>query len=330
MKSLSGFCLCCVIDWMSKATSAINCSRLGGFVADFTVPIDSLASSMGPPGSAMEIKSASIGWHYRRASREFGGLITMNDLDRWQVRVEEPVSTNYKGIDVYKLTTWTQGPASVSMRLERGTGPAAFNRPQNPTPPFPYTATELTYQNPEDGTTLAGTLTMPPGEGPFPAVLLLSGSGAQDRDESLMGHKPFLVLADYLTRRGIVAVTGAARPVEGDALGEDLGGQADQRGQHVRADPPGVLEGLRVVGAGDPDRHVALHRFREDLDLDLVSRAAPGLDLLAAPEAAQQVVSIAECRALVEPRHGQSGLDAVFVGVIDSLELGGEVTYRKQ
>ena len=64
---------------------------------------------------------------------------------------------------------------------------------------------------------LAGTLTLPPGKGPFPAVVLLTGSGAQDRDETILGHKPFLVLADYLTRRGVAVLRvddrgSAARP----------------------------------------------------------------------------------------------------------------------
>jgi len=57
-----------------------------------------------------------------------------------------------------------------------------------------------------NGVTLAGTVTVPSGKGPFPAALLITGSGAQDRDEALMGHRPFLVLADYLTRHGIAVL----------------------------------------------------------------------------------------------------------------------------
>jgi len=65
----------------------------------------------------------------------------------------------------------------------------------------------VAYDNPQaPGVRLAGTLTKPKGAGPFPAVLLITGSGAQNRDEELMGHKPFLVLADYLTRRGIAVL----------------------------------------------------------------------------------------------------------------------------
>ena len=75
---------------------------------------------------------------------------------------------------------------------------AAPRRPQEPHPPFPYRSEEVRIPNVRaPGVTLAGTLTLPPGEGPFPAAILISGSGAQDRDESLMGHKPFAVLADH-------------------------------------------------------------------------------------------------------------------------------------
>jgi predicted acyl esterase len=65
---------------------------------------------------------------------------------------------------------------------------------------------EVAYDNKLQGDRLAGTLTIPSGKGPFPAVLLITGSGPQDRDESLMGHKPFLVLSDWLTRKGIVVL----------------------------------------------------------------------------------------------------------------------------
>lgn len=79
-------------------------------------------------------------------------------------------------------------------------------RPQEPKPPFPYHTEDLTFENPAAGITLAGTLTLPQKEGKFPAVVLISGSGPQDRNEELMGHKPFLVIADYLTRQGIAVL----------------------------------------------------------------------------------------------------------------------------
>jgi fermentation-respiration switch protein FrsA (DUF1100 family) len=79
-------------------------------------------------------------------------------------------------------------------------------RPQNPIPPYPYRSEDVEYPNPAAGIKLAATLTIPRGTGPFPAAVLITGSGPQDRDEALLGHKPFLVLSDYLTRKGIAVL----------------------------------------------------------------------------------------------------------------------------
>jgi pimeloyl-ACP methyl ester carboxylesterase len=79
-------------------------------------------------------------------------------------------------------------------------------RPQNPAKPYTYREEEVSFENSGAGIKLAGTLTIPPGKGPFPAVVLVAGSGAHDRDEALMGHRPFLVLSDYLTRKGIAVL----------------------------------------------------------------------------------------------------------------------------
>ncbi len=105
-------------------------------------------------------------------------------------------------------------------------------RPQTPKPPFPYRTEDVTYENASGGVKLAGTLTIPSGAGPFPAVLLLTGSGAQDRDETILGHKPFLILADYLTRRGIAVLRVDDRGVGGStgsiksSTSEDFAGDA--------------------------------------------------------------------------------------------------------
>lgn len=80
------------------------------------------------------------------------------------------------------------------------------NRPQEPKRPLPYTEEYISFNNSEAGVTLSGTLTLPSSLGHFPVVLLITGSGPIDRDESVFGHKPFLVLADYLTRRGIAVL----------------------------------------------------------------------------------------------------------------------------
>ena len=99
--------------------------------------------------------------------------------------------------------TFSQGGVTFGFRLSREivSGPV---RPQEPKPPFPYQIEEVAFQNGDIN--LAGTLTVPQGDGPFPAVLLISGSGLQDRDETVFGHKPFWVLADHLSRTGIAVL----------------------------------------------------------------------------------------------------------------------------
>jgi len=103
--------------------------------------------------------------------------------------------------------TFKQNVFSVPMILTRTpqeVKPVA--RPQDPKPPYPYRSEEVTFENKSAGITLAGTLTMPPSGNNFPAVILIAGSGAQNRNEEIMGHKPFLVIADYLTRQGIAVL----------------------------------------------------------------------------------------------------------------------------
>lgn len=79
-------------------------------------------------------------------------------------------------------------------------------RSQEPVKPYPYYSEDLTFQNTNAHITLAGTLTLPAKDGVYPVVILITGSGPQNRDEELLGHKPFLVIADYLTRNGIAVL----------------------------------------------------------------------------------------------------------------------------
>ena len=103
--------------------------------------------------------------------------------------------------------TFKQGGMSFPMTLKRTLVEVkSIVRPQEPKPPFPYRAEDITFENKIDGITLAGTLTLPETGSNFTAVILITGSGPQNRDEEIMGHKPFLVIADYLTRRGIAVL----------------------------------------------------------------------------------------------------------------------------
>jgi uncharacterized protein len=115
---------------------------------------------------------------------------------------------------------FTQG-SKLPLTLKRVTKAEVTTRvrPQNPVKPYPYEEVEVTYSNQQDKINLAATLTLPKGNGPFPAVVLITGSGLQDRDEALLGHRPFLVLSDYLTRRGIAVLRADDRGVGGTTRG---------------------------------------------------------------------------------------------------------------
>lgn len=108
---------------------------------------------------------------------------------------------NKDNIIVGKLT---QGGQSFDVNLSKGN--IQNLRPQEPKKPFTYYTEEVKFENKKDKVTLAGTLSLPNKEGNFPAVILISGSGPQNRDEEILEHKPFLVLADYLTKRGIAVL----------------------------------------------------------------------------------------------------------------------------
>lgn len=110
---------------------------------------------------------------------------------------------------------WKQAGLEIPLLLKKTDRVQSPNRPQEPKKPYAYLEEEVSYENPAAAIKLAGTLTLPPLKGPFPAVLLITGSGQQDRDETVMGHKPFWVLADYLTSRGIAVLRVDDRGVGG-------------------------------------------------------------------------------------------------------------------
>lgn len=104
-------------------------------------------------------------------------------------------------------SNFAQSGARFSMKWGRTSATGIFNRPQTPKAPFPYKSEEVTFANPRAGNIkLSGTLTLPPNVKNPPAVILISGSGPQDRNEQIFAHEPFLVLSDYLSRNGIAVL----------------------------------------------------------------------------------------------------------------------------
>jgi fermentation-respiration switch protein FrsA (DUF1100 family) len=107
-------------------------------------------------------------------------------------------------MDGFYVQGGVQAPAHFALRNACTVAPTPVH-PQEPAPPFQYVVQEVSFLG-ADGVRLAGTLTRPPGGGKFPAVVLIGGSGPVTRDESVAGHRVFLVLADYLTRAGIAVL----------------------------------------------------------------------------------------------------------------------------
>jgi pimeloyl-ACP methyl ester carboxylesterase len=110
---------------------------------------------------------------------------------------------------------WRQAGMEFKLELAKKENATELIRPQTPQLPFPYFSEEVEYLNPVSGLKLAGTLTFPKEDEKHPAVILITGSGAQDRDETIFGHKPFWVIADYLTRNGMAVLRVDDRGVGG-------------------------------------------------------------------------------------------------------------------
>jgi pimeloyl-ACP methyl ester carboxylesterase len=135
---------------------------------------------------------------------------------------------------------WSGAPTTFT-RMPPGASVAALDRPQTPVKPYPYREDLVTYAGGADTVRIAGTLTIPQGNGPFPAVLLIAGSGPQTRDESIYGHAVFLVLADTLTRHGIAVLRYDKR-----GLGQSTGDYAGATSTDFAADAVAGVDYLRA------------------------------------------------------------------------------------
>src|SRR5437773_10874501 len=145
--------------------------------------------------------------------------------------------------------SWTQNSVEQKLVFQRSDQLLELVRPQNPVKPYPYKEEEVTFPNEKAKISLAGTFTLPRGQGPFPAAILLGGSGPNDRDESLAGHRPFLVLADHLTRKGIAVLRFDKR-----GNGKSSGHYANATLEDFTADAEGALALLQTRKEIDPKR----------------------------------------------------------------------------
>jgi uncharacterized protein len=151
--------------------------------------------------------------------------------------------------------SWSQGQGALPLTLDRRAVPVDLssikpNRPQTPQSPFPYTEQEVSIDNAAaPGVTLKGTLTLPAGEAPCAAIVIVSGSGPQDRDETILGHKLFAVLADAWARRGVATLRYDDRGV-----GQSTGDFATATTDDFASDAWAAVQWLRSQARIDPKR----------------------------------------------------------------------------
>lgn len=167
--------------------------------------------------------------YFESVSQKAGGFVATKTVQDELIELDVPgVGGKFSGklsSDGQEMRgTWKQSLIEVELVLDKSNEadiqPETPRRPQTPQPPFAYEIHDVEIENPRaKGVSLSATLTIPAGDGPYPAVVLISGSGPQDRDESLLEHKPFWVIADYLTQRGIAVLRYDDRGV-GESTGE--------------------------------------------------------------------------------------------------------------
>ena len=143
--------------------------------------------------------------------------------------------------------SWKQNEVEQKLNFQRSDQLLELVRPQNPVKPYPYKEEEIIFPNAKAKISLAGTLTLPSGQGPFPAAILLGDSGPNDRDESLVGHRPFLVLADHLTRKSIAVLRFDKR-----GIGKSTGDYANATTEDFAGDAGAAIAYLKTRKEIDP------------------------------------------------------------------------------
>jgi len=203
------------------------------------------------------------------------------------------------------IGAWSQSGMSLPLSLARTANPAGPRRSQVVAPPYPYDTLAVAFDNPRArGVRLAGTLTLPEGRGPFPAALLITGSGPEDRDETVFGHQPFRVLADHLTRNGIAVLRVDDRGVGGStgsserATSEDFASDVLAAFTFLRAQPRIDRRRVGLVGHSEGGLIAPLVASRTRDVAFVVMLAGPGVRgdslLLLQAEAARRAMGVFE------------------------------------
>jgi uncharacterized protein len=255
-------------DWLGTLDTGMGRLRLALHITNtdqgLTATMDSLdQNANGIPVTSITRNGTSLKFEMKVISGSYDGTIGENGL----------------------TGTWTQLGKSFPLAFKRVKTAAdlQLHRPQNPVKPYPYREEEVAYENPQAKIRLASTITIPSGKGPFPAVLLMAGSGPNDRDESIMGHKPFLVLADYLTRKGIIVLRADKRGVgksTGDysqAVTADFASDAEAGVVYLNTRPEVDVHKIGLVGHSEGAVEAPMAAVNNhDIDF-VIMMASPGV-----------------------------------------------------
>ncbi len=193
---------------------------------------------------------------------------------------------------------WKQSGLVLPLVLTRIEEKPEMRREQDPVKPYPYDEEEVVYENKEAGIQLAGTLTTPKTEGPFPAVLLITGSGKQDRNEEVFGHRPFLVLSDYLTRQGIAVLR-----VDDRGVGGSTGNFSNVTTEDFAEDAVAGVEYLKSREDIDPERIGLVGHSEGGLIAPIAAVRSPDVAfivLMAGPGVTGEEIVLAQSRLVAE------------------------------
>ena len=243
---------------------------------------------------ALHIETGAHGTLARLNSIDQQSVMAISSLSRTgeKVRIEPKlIGAVYEAnLDAKGQTltgTWTQGGMPLPLVLTRraaGQAEATLRRPQTPVKPYPYHEEEVTFEDAAGHAKLAGTLTVPQGAGPFPAVVLVSGSGPNTRNEPIMSHQLFLVLADHLTRHGIAVLrydkrgTGASTGDYAKATTQDFANDADAAAIYLRGRKEVDPAKVGLIGHSEGGLIVPMVAVADPKVDFIVMMAGPGVD----------------------------------------------------
>jgi hypothetical protein len=239
--------------------------------------------------------------------------------------------------DAY-VGTFTQNGAKFPLTLARIEKRPAVTRPQDPKKPYPYLEEEVTVENRSDANRivqLAGTLTLPKTGGPYPAVVLITGSGAQNRDEEIFNHRPFWVIADDLTKRGVAVLRmddrGVGKSSQGTAndTSETFVGDILAAVDYLKSRPEIDPKRIGLVGHSEGGLIGPMAATRRPQDVAFVAMLAgpalPGKDILYMQAAAGLKAVGMSQSAIADNRQVQEALFAVVEKQPDPAKAAAEL-----